>query len=121
MPERSLSISRGLVRLPAPGDVTRMLALDSEPRLAAEDLDDARRKSLAARDREFVTWVIHAHAVEVRACYTQALERDPTLRGRTVVSFVINNKGQVASSTVRDTTLRDIQVGRCVAQVVRTL
>ena len=49
----------------------------------------------------------------------KALERDPKLVGRLIVSFVINSQGRVKSSAVQTTTIRDRLIGECVAGIVR--
>jgi TonB family protein len=70
-------------------------------------------------DKSIIRRVVRAHINEVRSCYNQGLVRDPTLRGRVAIQFTIGGTGVVTNSVVGETSLRDPQVGRCVAKAVK--
>ena len=72
-----------------------------------------------ALDRDIIRRIVRAHINEVRHCYNQGLARLPELRGRVAVRFVITNAGEVASSVVQETDLRDITVANCIAQAAK--
>jgi len=55
---------------------------------------------------------------EVRFCYQQALQADPTLEGRLVANFVIGGRGNVLTSGVTGSTI-GAGAGQCVAAAVR--
>lgn len=51
-----------------------------------------------------------------RYCYEQGLKRNPSLAGRVVLSFTINNDGRVIASRKVGSTLGDAKVETCVAR-----
>lgn len=71
-------------------------------------------------DKEQIRGVMMAHIGEIRDCYNQGLARDPNLAGRLVVDFEISSTGAVSRSEVDESTLKDAQVGTCIAGAVKT-
>ncbi len=65
-------------------------------------------------DRDIIARVIREHRREVRACYEQELQSNPNLEGRLLVAFVIAPDGQVAGSSIRESSLNNSAVERCV-------
>jgi TonB family protein len=61
---------------------------------------------------------VQARSAEVNTCYQAALVTQPALAGRLVVHFTITAKGKAAHVVVRDSTLSNPAVERCVADVV---
>lgn len=57
--------------------------------------------------------VIKRHSAEVRYCYEVELQKQPTLKGRVSVKFVIDATGAVASAVVSSTTLNSAPVESC--------
>ncbi|MEM9073012.1 MAG: AgmX/PglI C-terminal domain-containing protein [Myxococcota bacterium] len=70
--------------------------------------------------RDAVQRVIRRHHRVVRACYEEALQRTPTLEGRVNLSFTISPTGQVRAAEIREDTLRDPAVARCLADAALT-
>ena len=67
-------------------------------------------------DKEIIRRVIRMHANEVKYCYDQELARHPALSGRISVEFVIAANGEVTSSKLQSSTMRDPRVESCVVQ-----
>jgi TonB family protein len=79
----------------------------------------AKAEVQGALDKDIIRRIVRAHINEVRLCYNQGLVRDPALRGRVKVSFVIGEKGTVVASSVQESSLADANVGSCIAKAVR--
>jgi TonB family protein len=110
---------------PAPMEPLR----PSEPEVAPPPTvtESAVRPHLGAGDpevrgslsREAIQLVIQSHLGEVQSCYERELVRDPALRGRVLVSFVIGPSGAVQSAAVTESTLRSPRVEGCIVEAVR--
>lgn len=70
-------------------------------------------------DREIIERVIRQHRREIRACYEQELQRNASLEGRVVVSFVIDPSGQVARASIGSSTMGNSTVEDCITLRVR--
>lgn len=70
-------------------------------------------------DREIIERVIRQHRREIRACYTQQLQRNPDLEGKISVSFVVDMSGNVASAKIGSTTMNNSAVEDCITLRVR--
>ncbi len=56
-----------------------------------------------------------------RTCYEEGLRKDPTLKGRVAVRFVIDLDGRVSSASDARSDLPDATVLRCITDTVREL
>ncbi len=65
-------------------------------------------------DRDLIADVISRNMGQVRFCYEQALQGDPSLAGRVAVQFTINGTGQVKIAGVESTTLNSKLVEDCI-------
>jgi hypothetical protein len=90
------------------------VALDDPPRMVAELPTDPSAPQ-GSLDRDIIRRVVRAHLHEVRNCYNEGLKRDPNLRGRVVIDFVIGPDGFVSSAVVEQSDLPDKQVAPCIA------
>jgi TonB family protein len=70
-------------------------------------------------DRDIIRRIVSAHINEVAACYNDGLTRDPDLRGRISVEFIIGVDGTVDKSEVKESTLADAAVGTCVITAMK--
>ena len=70
-------------------------------------------------DREVIERVIRQHRREIVSCYETELQRNPGIEGRVTISFVIDPSGQVARSTIGNTTLNNSNVENCITLRVR--
>jgi hypothetical protein len=66
---------------------------------------------------ELVRRVVRRHLSEVRFCYAQALEQNPSLEGRVVVSWMLAD-GRVTSPGIASSNLRDVSVETCLLSAV---
>jgi hypothetical protein len=73
-----------------------------------------------ALDPELVRLVIRSHRSQIRYCYELELARDPALSGRLAVRFIIGSEGQVATSNVIDSTVKNLELNRCVTSRVQS-
>ena len=70
-------------------------------------------------DKDIIRRIVRAHINEIRHCYNQVLARDPNAMGRVAIQFTIAPHGKVPSAVVAESTMRDPQIGQCMAQAVR--
>lgn len=76
-------------------------------------------KTTGGMDKSVIRRVVRSHINEVRACYNQALTRNPNAAGKVEVAFIISTTGKVTTSTVTQNALRDVAAGKCVAKAVK--
>jgi TonB family protein len=74
---------------------------------------------MGSLDKELVRRVIHAHRNEIKYCYERELVRSPGLFGKVTINFVIDANGRVQTSKVKETTLNNPTVERCVLDKAR--
>lgn len=70
--------------------------------------------SLVAQTRNAGYWPF-------RLCYEEGLRRDPALRGKTRVRFVVESNGRVRSERMAFTELKDHAVAKCLSARVRAM
>jgi TonB family protein len=56
----------------------------------------------------------------IKACYENALKRNPNLKGRVVIRFTILETGGVADVTSSQNTLATPEVAACIANTMRS-
>ncbi len=66
-------------------------------------------------DREIIQRVVRQQRRQLVHCYEQELQRDPTLSGRVVMTWVVAANGSVVSANVSETTLNNLAVENCLA------
>lgn len=69
--------------------------------------------------QEAIRRVVHRHLPEVRFCYEQGLQQNPSLEGRVTVSWIIDPSGRVQTSSVASSSLSNGAVESCIATAVR--
>jgi TonB family protein len=79
----------------------------------------AKAQVQGALDKDIVRRIVRAHINEVRNCYNVSLAKDPTIGGRVAIQFTIGSSGKVPTAVVAESTIKDPEVGRCVAKAVR--
>jgi len=77
--------------------------------------DSSVRGSL---DKEIIRRIVRRHLNEVKFCYEEQLIRQPALAGRIVVQFMIARNGQVLSSVLQSSSMKNPAVERCTVQAV---
>jgi len=70
-------------------------------------------------DKEIIRRVVRQHRGEIRYCYEQELQKNRGLAGRVTVRFTISATGSVVSAVVRDSTLNNAAVERCMTERIR--
>ncbi len=55
---------------------------------------------------------------QAKACYEKGLKKNPGLRGRVTMQFTIRPDGRVHRTKVKNSTLLDANVGRCIAKAM---
>jgi len=88
-------------------------------RSAAPQIRAGRAIVRGALSKEVIRRVIKRHLNEVRFCYEQQLQSDPSLKGRVVIRFVIDSKGNVTAAVVAESSFNDTIVETCILQAVR--
>ena len=63
---------------------------------------------------------IRTHSAEIRACYDAALLSNPAVSGQMVVAFEVNAEGLVIRATVRESTLKNRALERCIVARLKT-
>jgi TonB family protein len=70
--------------------------------------------------QEAIRRVVRRHLPEVRFCYEQGLQQNPSLEGRVTVSWIISPAGTVQSASIAPgSSLQNGQVESCIATAVR--
>ncbi|MEW5850461.1 MAG: AgmX/PglI C-terminal domain-containing protein [Myxococcota bacterium] len=72
-------------------------------------------------DPQVINRVIRARIAGFKACYENALKRNPNLKGKVTIGFLIDEQGGVADASVDEDTLADPEVARCVAHQFRRI
>jgi hypothetical protein len=88
-------------------------------RASAPDVVAGAAEVRGVLDKEMIRRVVRAHINEVRFCYEQQLQEQPTLEGRVSIDFLIAESGDVMTATAEASTLARPEVGACIAGAVR--
>jgi hypothetical protein len=75
------------------------------------------------RCMEDISALVKERRPEARACYETGHQRDPSLKGRLIMNFEIDETGQVvdASQSAQDDQIADEEVVACVADVIKRI
>lgn len=71
-------------------------------------------------DRDLINDVIRRNMGQIRFCYEQGLQGDPSLAGRVAIAFTIGDSGQVKVAGVDSTTLNSKVVEDCIVLRLRS-
>jgi len=71
-------------------------------------------------DPELIRRVVHDHRAQIRTCYETQLTVKPSLAGKLVSAWTIDQSGVVTEAHTQESTLRDHAVENCVAQKIKT-
>ncbi len=72
-----------------------------------------------ALSQEAIRRVVHRHLPEVRFCYEQGLQSNPSLGGRVTVRWIIGGDGRVQSSGLASSSLSNSNVESCIVNAVQ--
>lgn len=79
------------------------------------------KKELPPLNNADVLGVMRQHIAEFKACNRKQKEIDPTVKGKMVVSFVVNPNGRVGSVKVTTAQFDNTFVANCISKVIRQL
>lgn len=71
-------------------------------------------------DRDQIAAVVNRNMGQIRFCYEQGLQGDPSLNGRVAIDFTISGAGQVSAAQVANTTLNSKMVEECIVMRLKT-
>ncbi len=71
-------------------------------------------------DRDLIDEVIKKNMGQVRFCYEQGLQGDPSLAGRVAVDFTIGASGLVKAASIANSSLSSNQVQDCIVMRLKT-
>jgi hypothetical protein len=71
-------------------------------------------------DPELIRKVVHDHRAQIRTCYETQLTTRPSLAGKLVSAWTIDQSGGVTEAHTQESTLHDKTVESCVAAKIRT-
>ncbi len=71
------------------------------------------------RDAESIQAVVASHSPAIEYCYQRAIKRDPNLKGKVVVRFVITPQGTVESATIVSKSSTNAEVEDCILSRIR--
>ena len=83
---------------------------------AVENEDGLRSDS---RNSDDVSEVVNSHNNAIQYCYQRELKRNPSLKGKLVVRFLIKPNGKVSEVTMISSTLNNPRVERCVVNRIK--
>ena len=69
---------------------------------------------LGALDRSLIDKVIKRHMAQIRYCYQRELTKNPAIKGKIVIKFVIAKDGSVSSANTKSSTMGSPTVENCV-------
>jgi TonB family protein len=69
---------------------------------------------------EVIKKVIDENKNQIKYCYETELQRDQNLEGRVAMTWVISATGSVATAQVRESTIRNGNVERCIVEKIKT-
>lgn len=78
-------------------------------------------RPLGTLEKSQIRSVINANKNHFKACYTRALQTQPELKGRVVMSMSIQPTGHVSDAKIKSSTLRHARVEDCILVHVRQL
>jgi hypothetical protein len=71
-------------------------------------------------DRDQIAAVVNRNMGQIRFCYEQGLQSEPSLNGRVAIDFTISGSGQVSTAQVANTTLNSKMVEECIVMRLKT-
>ncbi len=71
-------------------------------------------------DRDQIAAVVNRNMGQVRFCYEQGLQGNPSLNGRVAIDFTISGTGQVSAASVANTTLNSKVIEECIVMRLKT-
>lgn len=73
----------------------------------------------SAVDRQALARYVRARLKAMQSCYEQELKRNPSLKGKIIVRFVITPAGRAGEISFEENTLGSESVSTCIRSVIR--
>jgi len=70
-------------------------------------------------DKDVIAKVIRRHQNEIKFCYEQELQKNPSLAGKVAVAWTIDPTGAVAEANVSESSMGNANVESCMVQRIR--
>jgi TonB family protein len=70
-------------------------------------------------DKDVIMKVIKRHQNEIKFCYEQELQKNPTLGGKVAVAWTIDPAGGVSDANVSESSISNANVESCIVQRIR--
>lgn len=70
-------------------------------------------------DKDVIMKVIKRHQNEIKFCYEQELQKNPTLGGKVAVAWTIDPSGAVSEANVSESSIGNANVESCIVQRIR--
>ncbi len=70
-------------------------------------------------DKDVIMKVIKRHQNEIKFCYEQELQKNPSLAGKVAVAWTIDPTGGVSEATVSESSIGNANVESCIVQRIR--
>ena len=71
-------------------------------------------------DPELIRKVVHDHRAQIRTCYETQLTAKPSLSGKIISAWTIDQSGAVTEAHTQESTMHDHNVETCVASKIKT-
>lgn len=81
---------------------------------------EAIQGKTGGRDPENVMKIVNSHSAAIEYCYQRALRRDPDLRGKVSVRFIITPSGSVSTVKLLESSFGNPSIERCITAKIKT-
>jgi hypothetical protein len=80
------------------------------------EIDEVNTIVKGSLDRSEIEAVIKKHLAQIRYCYEKELKTQPNLSGKVISTFIIGANGDVTSSEVSESTIKNSSVETCISR-----
>jgi len=99
---------------------TKEFAKKKQELVVSQSKVKAEAGKSAGRDPAAVLAVINSHRAAIEYCYQRGLRRNPNLKGKISIRFIISPDGRVKDVKILSSTLNDPSVERCIVAKIRS-
>lgn len=102
-----------------PGGYGSSIAWTRERRERVPEIHPGQAAVMGGLSPEAIRRVVRRHINEVRFCYEQGLQRNPSLEGRVTVRWIIDGTGRVQAAALASSSVSNEPVEACIVNAVR--
>jgi hypothetical protein len=88
--------------------------------VVSESKVEAEAGKSAGRDPESVMAVVNSHRAAIEYCYQRALRKNPNLKGKISLKFIITPSGSIKDVIILSSTLHDPSVEKCIIAKIKS-